>query len=218
MLRKDQRDEEKLNNVNAEEVIKEENRGNNPNNENENENFSNRPRRKTVVKQYKNENENESDNENNNESESDYDNDSENENRSISRNVKRNDMNISTEQIKNEYKYKNTNKDKDEDKDKDKNNDENIINKNDNKEMTQKRNFRNRHIMKRHASQSTQHDMWAADSYVDHSLAPTSAKPLFNWEHILLAVQDYADSLLKLNSSNITVRTIQTVRTSQCVS
>ena len=209
MLRKDQREEEKLKNVNAEEVIKEENRGN----ENENGNFSSRPRRKSVVKQYRNENEienkngsdsenvNGKDSESSNEIESDYDDnddDSENENRNISRTVERNDKNISTQHIKNE------NKDKDNYRVKD----ENIMNRKDNKELIQKRNFRNRHVMKRHASQSTQHDMWAADSYVDHSLAPPSAKPLFNWEHVLLAVQDYADSLLKLNSSNIAVRTV----------
>lgn len=60
--------------------------------------------------------------------------------------------------------------------------------------------------VKRHGSYITQHDMWASDSYVDHSQALPSAKPLFNWEHVLLSVQDYADSLLKINSSNITVR------------
>ena len=211
MLRKNQREEEeKLNNVNAEEAIKEENRGNNFNNENENENFSSRPRRKTAVKQYRKEhenvNENDSDNSNDNESDYDYDSESVNEysNSYRNRNVRSNKKNISTQQIKNEYK----------DKDKDKS----IVNINDNKEIAQKRNIRNRHVMKRHASQSTDHDMWAADSYVDHSLAPPSAKPLFNWEHVLLAVQDYADSLLKLNSSNITVRTVQLVRTSHCVS
>ena len=183
MLRKNQREEEeKLNNVNAEEAIKEENRGNNFNNEND------------------------SDNSNDNESDYDYDSESVNEysNSYRNRNVRSNKKNISTQQIKNEYK----------DKDKDKS----IVNINDNKEIAQKRNIRNRHVMKRHASQSTDHDMWAADSYVDHSLAPPSAKPLFNWEHVLLAVQDYADSLLKLNSSNITVRTVQLVRTSHCVS
>ena len=73
------------------------------------------------------------------------------------------------------------------------------------KKGNQKLKKRLRHQIKRHGSYSTQHEMWASDSYVDHSLAPPSAKPLFNWEHVLLAVQDYADSLLKLNSSNITV-------------
>jgi hypothetical protein len=73
----------------------------------------------------------------------------------------------------------------------------------------QKKQKRTQQRVKRHGSYITQHDMWASDSYVEYSQALPSAKPLFNWEHVLLSVQDYADSLLKINSSNITVRYTQ---------
>ena len=47
---------------------------------------------------------------------------------------------------------------------------------------------------------------WHSDAVMNAALKKPSELPLFNWEHVLYAVQDYADSMQKINSVDISVR------------
>lgn len=47
---------------------------------------------------------------------------------------------------------------------------------------------------------------WHSDAVMNAVLKKPSELPLFNWEHVLYAVQDYADSMQKINSVDISVR------------
>jgi hypothetical protein len=188
LLRKEQKEEEKEKEKSSQggvgESIKEEKEGNDLNiNHNENENNSIRPRRKTALNKLR------------------CDNDYTNGNDSSARNKR---TLLSKQSKNNNENYDDDSDDGNKDEDED---DVKVDMKNEKEGKKQKRRTQQR--VKRHGSYITQHDMWASDSYVDHSQALPSAKPLFNWEHVLLSVQDYADSLLKINSSNITVRYTQ---------
>lgn len=47
---------------------------------------------------------------------------------------------------------------------------------------------------------------WHSQAVMNAALKKPSELPLFNWEHVLYAVQDYADSMQKINSVDISVR------------
>lgn len=190
LLRKEQKEEEKEEEKSSQggvgESIQEEKERNNLNNnvnENENENSNIRPRRKSALNKLRHNNENE------------------NENDSSARNKRT----VISKQSKNNNNDDDDSDDGNRDEDEDEDEDDVKVDMKDEKVGQQRQKNKRTQRVKRHGSYLTQHDMWASDSYVEHLQALPSAKPLFNWEHVLLSVQDYADSLLKINSSNITV-------------